>query len=153
MAIKADALVPEEFTELKIELADDKNYCAIIAVSAITSQPVEKVRELMEANGRKRKRGTKHETTRKVLEILGYKVTEWSFAKRHQIIQQYPEPHNRLENITTHHPRRFPQVWQGQPDMLMFSRAHVSAYVDGVVCDWAVKHSKRVVELWLVEKA
>lgn len=152
MALKTDALVPSDFTNMKAELEGDKNYCAVVAVALITNTPVQKVQALMATHGRKIGRGTKRETTRKVLEELGYKIKEWSFVERHAIVLGYPAPHNNLQGITTHHPRRFPSAWAGQPDMLMFSRAHVSAYVNGIVCDWAVKHSKRVVDIWTVEK-
>jgi len=153
MGLKIDAKVPETFSKIKGELAEDRAYCAIIAVAAITGEPVMKVREMMEANGRKRGHGTRREVTRKTLEQLGYKIKEWSFRERWDLIATYPKPHNELENITTHHPRRFPSAWACQPNMLMFSAKHVAAYVDGVVCDWTVKHSKWVVEIWTLEKA
>ena len=152
MALKADALVPSDFTNIKAELESDKNYCAVVAVSLITKTPVQKVQAMMACHGRKIGKGTKRETTRKVIEELGFEVKEWTLQERLALIGGYPQPHNNLENITTHHPRRFPSAWVGQPDMLMFSRSHVSAYVDGIVCDWAVKHSKRVIDVWTLEK-
>lgn len=153
MAYKVDAIVPSEYEKIKAELEGDKNFCAVAAVAAITKEPAKKIQSMMSKHGRKIGRSTERAITRKVLNELGFKIKVLSFAERSKIILSYPEPHNKLHGITTHHPRRFPAAWTGKPDMLMFSKAHVSAYVDGVVCDWAIKSSKRVTEIWTIEKA
>lgn len=153
MACKTDAKVPTEFDNMKAELEGDKAFCSIIAVAAITNQPVQKIQSLMAKHGRKFRCGTKRETTEAVLVELGYKVTKRNYIWiSNKIMNRYPERHQSLMSITSHHPRRFPSAWVGQPDMLMFGAKHVAAYVDGVVCDWTIKHSMRVNEIWTLEK-
>lgn len=152
MTLKKFASIPAKFSEMTSELEGDKNFCAVIAVAAITKEPVKKVQELLAKNGRETGKGTETCIMKKVLIQLGYDVKVWSLSERVNIILSYPAPHNALKSITTHHPRRFPSSWYDKPDMLMFSNTHVSAYVDGVVCDWAIKTSKRIQEIWTVEK-
>lgn len=150
--LKVDSKVPADYEAMKVELSGDKGFCSVVAVAAIARIPAKQAQELLAQHGRKHGHGTKKRITKAVLESLGYEVRPMTFKERRAIIDSYPGRHKGLVSITTHHPRRFAAAWAGQPDMLMFSHAHVSAYVDGEVKDWAIKHSKQVYDIWLVEK-
>lgn len=152
MALKVDAKMPKGYEERKTALSDDRAMCAVIAVSAITGISPADAQALLAKHGRKPRCGTPRHVTKKALEDLGFKVTVRNHCWIHtNIISNYPGRHNRLQSATTHHPRRFPSAWAGMADCLMFSRAHVSAFVGGQVDDWAIKHSKQIVELWFIE--
>jgi hypothetical protein len=49
--------------------------------------------------------------------------------------------------MTTHHPRRFPEAFRGCPDILMRSRTHIAAMIDGQVKDWSINNQLRIVDL------
>lgn len=152
MALKVSAEVPTDYLAMKEELADDKGFCAVIALAAITRLPVKEVADALAAAGRKKRQGTHRSVSKKALEALGFKVTchgpSWI---RNNIIHDYPGRNVGLRSVTTHHPRRFPSAWIGRPDMLLFSTAHVAAFVDGEIKDWAIKHSKKINSIWLIE--
>jgi len=150
MATKKSAKMPVAYQHMLTELKGDRAHCAVIAIAAITRLPAKKVQETLTRCGRKIGTGTSDWEMSHALKLLGFKVTRT--VALHKIIASYPGPHNNLKNVTTHHPRRFRKVWADQPDMLMFSGSHVSAFVDGKVVDWAVKKSKIVAYVWTVEK-
>lgn len=153
MALKVDAEWPVTFTERKEALKDDRGTCAVIAVAAITGLSPTDAQALLAKHGRKHRCGTPRPVTKKALEELGYKVTTHGkgWIKKN-IIANYPGRHSSLQSATTHHPRRFPSAWVGVGDCLMFSREHVSAFVNGQVDDWAIKHSKQINDLWFIER-
>lgn len=151
MPLKVEAPVAEIFSRCKSELEGDKNFCAVIAIAAITRRPAKEIQVLLTKHGRKHGKGTPTWIIEKVIDELGFRFVRWPPTKLREIIDSYPGRAVNLENITTHHPRRFPSAWAGQPDMLMFSRSHVSAFVDGKVEDWAIEHSKQVYMIWTLE--
>jgi len=152
MATRKTAKIPKEFEEIKKALVGDRAHCAVIALAAITKLPPKQVQEALAAAGRKIGRGTYTWTTQRALALLGYSVEKASRDWIQEMIASYPEPHNMLKNVTTHHPRRFKSAWSGQPDMLLFTSGHVAAYVDGKVVDYSVKRSLQITEVWWVEK-
>lgn len=154
MALKVSAKVPETFAKLTADLEGDRSHCAVIAIAAITRLPAKRVQEALAAAGRKPRCGTSQRIQRKALETLGFKVTYHNRTWiRKNIIDHYPGRHINLESATTHHPRRFRGAWSHLPDLLLYSRSHVAAYVDGVVVDWTIQHSKRIIQIGVVEKA
>jgi hypothetical protein len=74
-----------------------------------------------------------------------------TFSPHHKIIAKYPGVHKNLSNITTHHPRRFPQVWKGAPNMLLSSSRHIAAFIDGEVHDWSVNNALRANTIFIRE--
>lgn len=153
-ALKVSALVPQDFEAMKADLAGDKAYCAVIALAAITGVPVKTMQELLAKAGRKPRCGTSRSVQEKVLKQLGYKVIKRNRVWiRKQVIDTYPGRHCSLESATTHHPRRFRNsAWSTMPNCLIFVPNHVLAFVSGQVVDWTVKHSKRIEEMWFIEK-
>jgi hypothetical protein len=152
MALKISAKVPETFEALKGELVGDRAHCAVIAIAAITRLPAKQVQEALAKAGRNPRCGTSRTVSFKALDALGFKVTRLGQPFLRSIIDTYPGRATKLENVTTHHPRRFPAAWAGQPDMLMFTSGHVLSFVDGQIVDWTIQHSKQVNQVWLVEK-
>lgn len=154
MASKKTAKMPAQYTDLQQQTKGDKGHCAVIALAAITHLPAWQIQSVLAACGRKYREGTYKRHQQQALEQLGYQVTKLDRAWLHNniIIQHYPGRAKALRNVTTHHPRRYPKVWAEQPDMLMFSAGHVSAFVDGKVVDWTIKRSKQVYEVWVLKK-
>jgi hypothetical protein len=152
VAYKVSAEVPVDYLAMKEELADDRGFCAVIALAAITGLSIKEAQAALKAAGRKPRCGTPRNVTKKALEALGFKVTihgrSW-IAKN--IIAHYPDRHRSLRSVTTHHPRRFAYAWANRPNMLLFCTKHVCAFINGVVMDWTIKHSKQVNEVWFVE--
>jgi hypothetical protein len=146
----ADPIYSAMKTDLRSE--GDKNFCSVIALAAICKVSVAAAKEALAAEGRQVGRGVYTDIIFKAAERLGYKCVKVGSQYHQGIIASYPKPHNTLQSITTHHPERFAKAWADQPDMLMFSNGHVTAFVDGQVRDWAKGRSKRVFSLYTVEK-
>lgn len=51
------------------------------------------------------------------------------------------------QNVTTHHPARFNDVWADEVNYLIFSKGHVSAVIDGKLEDWAEGRSLRAIRI------
>ena len=155
MARVSKVAVDAKFHEIKSALKQDgdNNYCAILAIAALTGVDPKTVREAVEAAGRKRGKGTYQHQMISACEALGFKMNFISHKTRSEIIAQYPGTHKNLKSITTNHPRRFSKVWQSQPNMLMITTNHAAAYVDGTVIDWSVNNSLRITELYTIVKA
>ena len=67
-----------------------------------------------------------------------------------KMVASYPK--KGIAGITTHQPRRFPKQWARVADrkLLMYSRGHVSAFVEGEVKDWAINRSMQVYAVYEV---
>jgi hypothetical protein len=152
MSLKIQSKVPETYQKIKADLEGDKAHCAVIAIAAITKLPPKKVQAALAKAGRKPRCGTSPAVQEKALEALGFKVTKLGMLYLRKLIKSYPGRASSLENVTTHHPRRLPSAWVGQPDMLLFNHTHVCAYVDGQIVDWSIQHSKYIVDAWKVER-
>ena len=155
MARVSKVAVDAKFHEIKSILKEegDNNYCAILAIAAMTGVCPKAVRAAVEAAGRKRGCGTYQHQMIKACEALGFKMKAIGFQARRDIIAQYPGVHKNLHHITTHHPRRFSKAWASQPNMLMLTATHAAAYLDGVVVDWSVNTSLRITELYTIVAA
>lgn len=145
-----------DFKSLEVEAfaIGDKNDCAVKAVAIVCDVPYKLVHERLTALGRKKGRGTKRTTTESLVKSLGFEIRKWTFKERLDMVKSYPSPHCRvLHNITIHHPRRFPAAWANvHPNLLLFSRGHVSALKNGQLIDWAVNKAKRVYEVWEIRE-
>lgn len=142
-----------EWTEIELESmeADEWNDCTVKAFAMACNVTYSEAHSALKAAGRERRMGTRHGDELKAIKALGFKLIG---VDLNEIKSSYPKPHRTaLRNVTTHHPRRFPESFKQFKGKraLIFSRGHVSAMVDGVVEDWAINHSLRVYSLHIVE--
>jgi hypothetical protein len=103
-----------------------------------------------EARGRRAGRRTPDTIYLAAIRDLGYEVRQWDYSEEYAMRKSYPK--KGILNITTHHPRRFPKQWANTGAVLMRSRGHITACIDGQVQDWAINSSKQVFCLWTVTK-
>lgn len=143
---------PEEFKVMRnaASYAGESNDCAVVAVALLCKQPHNEVAELSYALGRVKGKGTHWPIIRAMFKHYGYELAR---MERRHFLDQYPKPHcNVLKNVTTHHPRRFPGVFDDGNEYLLNCRTHVAALVGGQVKDWSINNSLKVSEVYLVRK-
>lgn len=150
MAKVAKTLVPQDFFELRKGLADDKNFCAAIALAALTGIDAVVVRDALEGAGRKRNCATYSYQMRTALNSFGFDMIQLDWREHAKIIESYPGVHRKLKHITTHRPRRFKKAWADKGNMLMITPDHAAALVDGEVVDWSINNSLRVIDLYRI---
>jgi hypothetical protein len=147
-ALKPTTL-PDGFLALKVERQAHNEHrdCTVIAIAAVTGKPYAECREALARAGRRSRRGCYPEQQEAALRELGFKVRTWTSSEMVEMCRSYPL--KGIPGITTHHPRRFPKQWAQHAGrkLLFYSRGHVSAFVGGVVQDWAINRSKRVVRI------
>jgi len=150
--------MPAEFIALSAESRTHNEYndCAIKAVVIATGAPYAQVRKMMEDFGRKSRKGTNWSIIRKTVEALGFKVHEWNWREHDALIASYsPKAPTWYKRLTTGQVKAYNKKWRALPcqNMLLFSSAHVSAYKDGEVIDWAHNKAKRIWLIWEVTKS
>ena len=119
----------------------EKNDCSVKAVALVCGVSYDEAHAAMAAQGRKKGRGAQTSSIELAVIALGKKI---EVVNPKHIIAQYPGVHKNLQNVTTHHPARFPDAWKNGGTYLAYIRGHVLAIVDGVVHDWTVGRSKRI---------
>lgn len=132
-----------EFTALKDEAAKygEKNDCSVVAVAMFTGCSYDTAREALANRGRINGQGVRNDIIMKALDDIGHPVIALPMDG---LINAYPGRGVMLKNVTTHHPRRYPQVWEGMLDFLMISRGHIAAFVGGEIHDWSVNRALRI---------
>lgn len=125
----------------------DDNFCAVIALALVTDMPFPEAQAVMEELGRKKGQGMNNSAIRKAMKDNGAKLRK---VKPESFIAKYPKPHcHALKNVTTHHPRRFHDVF-AQGTYVLFTSDHVAVCVDGELKDWAVNNALRVKHIYKV---
>lgn len=119
----------------------EKNDCSVKAVALACGVSYDVAHAEMQKQGRKQGRGASTASIELACIALGKQLNPVS--PRHKIAA-YPGVHKNLQNVTTHHPARFPDVWKDGKTYLAYIRGHVLAIVDGVVHDWTVGRAYRV---------
>lgn len=145
---------PTLYCSVSTQTKEDNNNCAPIAVSIVTGRSLEEVTAKMESFGRIKKQGTHRDITEKTLTAFGVKVREWKRSEINDLIASYPLPHcNVLKNVSSHHPRRFPDAWAPHigKTLLLFSAKHVAAFKSGSVQDWSINNQLQIREIWELE--
>lgn len=130
----------------------ETNDCAIYCLSIVMDVPYAEVLTVSYLYGRDRRKGTPWDIIHSVANHFGFRLTRVSYLNYMAIIRSYPERDQVLQNITTHHPRRFAKQWANKPTMIFDCNRHVAAFKDGRIHDWAEGRALRVWRLWLVEK-
>ena len=134
---------------------NEKNDCAPKAVAIATGEEYEKVLKMMADEGRVTRQGTDDLITRKVLKKLGYKMTRWATDQHRSMIDRYPAAHNNLQNITSHHFRRFSNVWDPVLEGKIFlfrTKGHLFCVRDGKNHDWSINSKLHVQDVFEVKK-
>ena len=137
----------QDFASMAKEARDmnDRGFCSPVSVAMLTGESFAKVKEMMEERGRRHRAATHQHIANAVLEELGFKRVKVNLQ---DVLASYPKPHcNVLKNVTTHHPRRFPQAFDPSKKYLAHVRGHVLAIIDGEVKDWSVNNSLRIYKL------
>ena len=125
--------------------------CGPVAVSVACDTAYERVRAVMEEEGRKPRRGTPTHIILNSVKRLGFEAKRVNID---EIIRKFPKPHcDVLKNFTSHHPRRFPGCIDSNKRYLMFTSGHVLAISNGIVHDWSVNRSLRAYSLYEIKPA
>ena len=131
------------------ESISERNDCAVKAVALATGVPYKEVHSLMARYGRKHRCGTKMSTTKAVLKQLGIEFSEDDF--------EYPVYYRNKKfdigagcttTVRTQHSYSTKTIHKALPKRgryLVFSRSHMSAFVNGKLEDWAENRRKIVV--------
>lgn len=125
----------------------EKDDCGVKAVAVACDISYEKAHAMLKEEGRKDRNGTAFRFTERVCAKLGKKLVRIHSC---DFIDKYPGAHSKLKNVTTHHPRRFNSVWKDGKTYLFLTSGHILAVKDGVVIDWSVNNSLRVVYIYEV---
>jgi hypothetical protein len=67
---------------------------------------------------------------------------------RETFIQKYPGVHKALQNVTTHHPARFPAAWADGRRYLLVTNHHMAYVEHGVAHDWSAGRAFRVRQIF-----
>lgn len=129
---------------------NENNDCAVKAVAAACCVSYEDAHQVLKKLGRVDRQGTYYRTIRQAVRFFGFDMIEEIKAER---IAQYPGVHKNLQNITTHHPDRFPKVWS-EGTYLFYTTGfkHVLCVKDGVNHDWTRGSAKRVEAVFRIVK-
>lgn len=128
----------------------EHNDCSVKAVAIVCSVEYSVAHAMLKKHGRVDGKGAWPNQIRAAINELGFKLVSVSIS---DIIKQYPGAHKNLKSVTTHHPERFAKVWSGMGNCIIYSYAHVSAFKDGQLHDWAVGKAMRATGIHLVVKA
>ncbi len=128
----------------------ENNDCTVKALALVCGIDYEAAHKTMEGCGRAKKKGINMtKNLRCALGEHGFKATKVDMKAK---IAKYPYGHKKLQNVTTHHPQRFPWVWNDGKTYLFFVRKHVAAVIDGRTHDWSEGRAKRCVEIYEITR-
>lgn len=108
--------------------------CGVISLAAVTGKTYKQCHTALAKQGRKPSKGTSIAKIREAAKALGFKFTELNIMA---FISRYPKPHCNLKNISTHHPDRFPEIWDDGCTYLLQNDRHYAGLVNGVIHDWS----------------
>lgn len=140
----------DEFVQLsqQAQAMGEKNDCSVKAVALATGVSYERAHAALAAEGRKSGKGAYTQAILRAIEACG---------KKHQrmpidlIIKMYPKGHRDvLKNVTTHHPARFPGVWQDGHTYVMFTKRHVCTIINGTNHDWTNGRAMRAISVYRI---
>jgi hypothetical protein len=102
---------------------EERGDCGVKAISIVCQVHYDTVLAELTKRGRKKGRATPNALIIPMLEHFGKKVIE---RQPYDFIHQYPSPHrDLLQHVTSHHPRRFPQVWRDGRTYLFRTNGHI----------------------------
>ena len=121
--------------------AGEKNDCAVKAVHIATGAPYADVLAFMTAQGRKKRGPTQMAVTHAAVRHFGFKTQR----RACQLFLDKLPKGVIAENITTHHPERFPAAWADGKTYLLTTRNHILCIKNGINHDWSKGKSLRVI--------
>lgn len=134
-----------------LKSAGDNNFCSPVALAMVTGISVADAAERMGHHGRKLGKATPNEIFNKVLIDLGFTGKR---VLTRDMLKKLPRPHcDVLKNLTTHHPRRFPGVFDPSKKYIAEVNGHILAIVGGEVKDWSVNRSLRILRLFEIDRS
>jgi hypothetical protein len=133
--------------ENKSENFEERDDCAVIAVSAVTGRTYDEAHAVLQAHGRFNSMGTFIPHMEAALKEFGFGITKFSVAS--MLVEKYSTNKN-IHNITTLHPKKYKTRWDDGKKYLFICKQHVAAVVDGQNHDWSATKSLFVREIWRV---
>lgn len=131
------------------QLLREDHDCGVITVAMAAGISYEQAWSALNAVGRKPRRGTQLHIMVRAMDMLGFRMKEWSCKEKREFINGYPGAGKKLSNITSYHPRRYPDQFYGKT-FIMASRTHVWCVRNGFVMDWAANTNLRVTDMFTV---
>lgn len=122
--------------------------CVPRAVAAATGVPYPDVIKVFAEIGRKSRRGTSIYLMQCAVKRLGFSLVTMRLSHFNPPKRAARGKHG----ITSHHPDRFPHMWNDQGKLICWNRDHAWAVVDGVNVDWSRGRSLRVDQIYKVIK-
>lgn len=128
-------------------LADaETNDCSVLAIAHVCGIPYSEAHLLAQQFGRDDRKAMYQKDICRAIRGKG-----WNVSRRYLVSFKRCYP-RKVENVTTYHPKRFPEVWDNGRKYIAFTDGHVLAIVDGAALDWTADRSIRVKEIYEVWK-
>lgn len=127
---------------------NEANDCAVLTVALVCEVPYSVAHQTLKDCGRKDRMGTYSHQYLAAIKKLGKTLVAVS---PRSIIDTYPAPHNTLQGVTSHHPRRFARVWDRSKTYVMRTNSHVFVVKGGETLDWSINRVLRVRQIWEVK--
>lgn len=121
--------------------------CSVTAVAIVCGVSYDVAHVALAAQGRKDRHGLAMFQINAACHSLGFKVER---IRGSEFIDRYPARHLVLKHVTTHHPERFPEAFEDEGPLLLYTSNHVAAFRDGVVHCWSRGQSLRVTSIYRV---
>jgi len=126
-----------------VRTTGEKNDCAVVCVASVCGVSYQVAYDKLKQLGRKPGKGAY------TSQIFGA-ISDFGFGARlvltRKIIDSFPGVHKNLKNITTYHPRRFPESFDRTKVYMAFTvnKRHVLSIVDGKTVDWSANKALRI---------
>lgn len=150
--------LPAAYTQIMEDEArkalNEKRDCTVVALTVVTGLPYHTCHAALKEAGRKDRRGAYASDYITALKALGFAVRRWTSAEMVAMSRSYWDVYGKnVAGLTSHHPRRFPKCWEGKGPLLFRSRGHLAGVdANGVVHDWSINRSLRLIDVYSVEK-
>ena len=155
-------MILKDFEEYKkkLEKNGDNGFCMVLATAVAFEEDVEEMQKLYAKHGRRHKTGTAWQTTRKVMEFLEQKHTEFK-------LKRYYDPDKRMKKAIgggevidinelsggkTITPNNCWQYLDSTKNYIMFCHGHAIGVREGKVIDWTEGRRHRITAIIEVDK-
>lgn len=138
-----------EFHQPRNTLRDVKHDCTVKATALLVGVDYDVAWNAYAEAGRKVGRGTPDHITEQVFARFGFRLV----SVRADLEARMAEfkPNFKFKQLSTYHPRRFPELWETVPPLLIHVRKHHAAFKDGAVIDWSAPKAKRIIDAFRLE--
>jgi hypothetical protein len=139
-------------TEKQSEDFGDKNCCVLIAACILTGKSYKEVYDAAQKAGRKKHKGMNGILERDMYKILGYKIVTGMWKNHANRIRKNMPKWYKCDKLTTKQINTFKNSWIDEPDMLIYTNRHVSAYKDKQIHDYAINKKKVIIGVSYIKK-